>query len=115
MAPKRSRQVVRLESEGDELLKSYPQMAQIFRDVGWFVMYEHHSMLAACQPTSTSSMHLMKKGRGTILSILKFEISITVVRILMLDHAFVQLVVEVSFNGCLQQAQDIVRTGHPYI
>ena len=36
MAPKRSRQVVRLEPEGSELLEAYPQMAQRFRDAGWF-------------------------------------------------------------------------------
>jgi hypothetical protein len=36
MAPKRSGQVVRLEPEGAELLEAYPQMAQRFRDVGWF-------------------------------------------------------------------------------
>ena len=36
MEPKRSRQVVRLEPEGAELLKAYPQIAQRFRDVGWF-------------------------------------------------------------------------------
>jgi hypothetical protein len=36
MVPKRSKQVVRLEPEGAELLEAYPQMAQRFRDVGWF-------------------------------------------------------------------------------
>jgi hypothetical protein len=36
MAHKRSGQVVRLEPEGVELLKAYPQMAQRFRDAGWF-------------------------------------------------------------------------------
>jgi hypothetical protein len=36
IAPKRSRQVVRLELEGAELLEAYPQMAQRFRDPGWF-------------------------------------------------------------------------------
>jgi hypothetical protein len=36
MAPKRSGQVVRLEPEGAELLEAYPQMAQRFRDAGWF-------------------------------------------------------------------------------
>jgi hypothetical protein len=36
MVPKRSGQVVRLEPEGVELLEAYPQMAQRFRDVGWF-------------------------------------------------------------------------------
>jgi hypothetical protein len=46
-------------------------------------------MSAACQPTNTSSMHLMEKGRGTTLSILKFEISINVARILMPYHTFV--------------------------
>jgi hypothetical protein len=72
-------------------------------------------MSAACQPASTSNTHLMEKGRGATLSILKFKISINVVRLLMPDHAFVQVVVEVSFNGCLQQAQDVVRTGHPFM
>jgi hypothetical protein len=37
------------------------------------VMQEHHSMSTACQPANTSSMHLMEKGRGATLSILKFE------------------------------------------
>jgi hypothetical protein len=36
MAPKRSGQVVILKLEGVELLEAYPQMAQIFKDVGWF-------------------------------------------------------------------------------
>ena len=36
MAPKRSGQVVILEPEGFELLEEYPQIAQRFRDVGWF-------------------------------------------------------------------------------
>jgi hypothetical protein len=36
MAPKRRRQVVRIEPEGVELLKDYPQIAQRFKDVGWF-------------------------------------------------------------------------------
>jgi hypothetical protein len=36
MAPKRSGQVVRLEPKGVELLEAYPQMAQRFRDAGWF-------------------------------------------------------------------------------
>jgi hypothetical protein len=36
MAPKRSGQVVRLEPEGAELLEAYPQMAQRFKDAGWF-------------------------------------------------------------------------------
>jgi hypothetical protein len=36
MVPKRSRQVARIELEGAEILESYPQMAQIFRDAGWF-------------------------------------------------------------------------------
>jgi hypothetical protein len=36
MAPKRSGQVVRLEPEGTELLEEYPQMAQRFKDAGWF-------------------------------------------------------------------------------
>jgi hypothetical protein len=36
MAPKRSGQVARIEPEGAELLEAYPQMAQRFRDAGWF-------------------------------------------------------------------------------
>ena len=36
MAPKRSRQVARIEPKGVELLEAYPKMAQRFRDVGWF-------------------------------------------------------------------------------
>jgi hypothetical protein len=34
MAPKRSGQVVILEPEGVEILESYPQMAQRFKDAG---------------------------------------------------------------------------------
>ena len=79
------------------------------------MMQEHRSMSAACQPTSTSNTHLMEKGRGTTLSILKFEISINVVRLLMPDHTFVQVVVEVSFNGFLQKAHNVVKTGHPFM
>jgi hypothetical protein len=44
---------------------------------------------------------LMEKGRGATLSILKFEISINVVRLLVPDHAVVQEVVEVALNGYL--------------
>jgi hypothetical protein len=54
MAPKRSGQIVRLEPEGTELLEAYPQMAQRFKDVGWFEFFttfqghdEHVSMLFA--------------------------------------------------------------------
>ena len=36
MAPKRSRQVVILEPEGDEILEYYPHIAQRFRDAGRF-------------------------------------------------------------------------------
>jgi hypothetical protein len=36
MAPKRSGQVARIEPEGAELLEAYSQMAQRFKDVGWF-------------------------------------------------------------------------------
>jgi hypothetical protein len=36
MAPKRRQQVVRIEPEDAKLLESYPQMAQRFRDDGWF-------------------------------------------------------------------------------
>jgi hypothetical protein len=46
-------------------------------------------MSAACQLASTSNTHLMEKGRGATLSILKFEIPINVVRILIPDHTFV--------------------------
>jgi hypothetical protein len=49
----------------------------------------------------------MEKGRGTTLSILKFEISINVVRLLVPDHAVVQEVVEVSLNGYLQLSPDL--------
>jgi hypothetical protein len=57
----------------------------------------------------------MEKGRGAALSILKFEISINGVSLLIPDHAFVQVMVEVSFNGFLQQSQDVVRTRHPFM
>jgi hypothetical protein len=36
MAPKRSGKVVRLEPEGVEIFKAYPQMAQRFKEAGWF-------------------------------------------------------------------------------
>jgi hypothetical protein len=36
MAPKKSGQIIRLEIEGIELLEAFPQMAQKFKDVGWF-------------------------------------------------------------------------------
>jgi hypothetical protein len=36
MAPKKSGKITRLEPEGIELLESYPQMAQKFKDAGWF-------------------------------------------------------------------------------
>jgi hypothetical protein len=36
MAPKKSGKIIRLEPEGTELLDAYPQMAQRFKDVGWF-------------------------------------------------------------------------------
>jgi hypothetical protein len=36
MAPKKSGQIIRLEPEGTELLEAYPQMAQKFKDAGWF-------------------------------------------------------------------------------
>jgi hypothetical protein len=35
MVPKRSREVVRIEPKGVELLEAYPQMAQRFRDARW--------------------------------------------------------------------------------
>jgi hypothetical protein len=57
----------------------------------------------------------MEKGRGATLSILKFEISINVVRLLMLDHAFVQVVVEVSFNGYLEISLDQSGLRHPFM
>jgi hypothetical protein len=51
MAPKRSGKIVRLEPEGAELLEAYPQMAQRFKDAGWFKFFttfqghdEHVSM-----------------------------------------------------------------------
>jgi hypothetical protein len=50
------------------------------------------SLHVSIMPTRKHIQHaLMEKGRGAALSILKFEISI--VRLLMLDHAFVQVVV----------------------
>jgi hypothetical protein len=52
-------------------------------------MQEHRSMSGVCQPANTSNTHLMEKGSGAALSILKFEISINVVRILMPNDAFV--------------------------
>jgi hypothetical protein len=36
MVPKRSEQVAKIEPEGAKLLEAYPQMAQRFRDAGWF-------------------------------------------------------------------------------
>jgi hypothetical protein len=55
------------------------------------------SLHVSSVPASQHIQHtLMEKGRGTTLSILKFEISINVVRLLMPDHAFVQEVVEVA-------------------
>jgi hypothetical protein len=36
MAPKKSGQITGLEPKGIELLKAFPQMAQKFKDVGWF-------------------------------------------------------------------------------
>jgi hypothetical protein len=36
MAPKRREQVARIEPKSVELLEAYPQMAQRFRDAGWF-------------------------------------------------------------------------------
>jgi len=36
MAPKKSVQISRLEPEGTELLEAFPQMAQKFKDAGWF-------------------------------------------------------------------------------
>jgi hypothetical protein len=72
------------------------------------LMQEHHSTSAVYQSASTSNTHLMEKGRCAPLSILKFEISRG-------DHTSVQEVVEVALNGSLQQAQDVVRTGHPFM
>jgi hypothetical protein len=36
MAPKKSGRITKLEPEGTELLKDFPQMAKNFKDVGWF-------------------------------------------------------------------------------
>jgi hypothetical protein len=36
MAPKKSGQIIRLEPEGTKLLEAFPQMAQKFKDAGWF-------------------------------------------------------------------------------
>jgi hypothetical protein len=49
----------------------------------------------------------MEKGRGAALSILKFEISINVVRLLVPDQAIVQEVVEVALNGYLHLSPDL--------
>jgi hypothetical protein len=55
MAPKRSGQVVILELKGAEILEAYPQMAQIFKDVGWFEFlntfqgYEEHVSMVFSQ------------------------------------------------------------------
>jgi hypothetical protein len=35
MAPNKSGKITRLELEGIELLKAYPQMAHNFKDAGW--------------------------------------------------------------------------------
>ena len=78
-------------------------------------MQENHSTSAACQLANTSSTHLMEKGRGAALLILKFKISINVVRLLMPDHAFVQVVVEVSFNGYLQLSPDQLGLRLPFV
>jgi hypothetical protein len=52
MAPKKSGQIIRLEPEGMKLLEAYPQMAQRFKDAGWFEFFttfqghdEHISMV----------------------------------------------------------------------
>jgi hypothetical protein len=54
MAPKKSGQIIRLDLEGMELVEAYPQMAQKFKDVGWFNFFltfhghdEHISMVFA--------------------------------------------------------------------
>jgi hypothetical protein len=39
MAPKKSGKIIRLEPEGTELLDAYPQMAQRFKDDGWFDLF----------------------------------------------------------------------------
>ena len=36
IAPKKSEKIIRLEPEGTELLDAYSQMAQRFKDAGWF-------------------------------------------------------------------------------
>jgi hypothetical protein len=54
MALKKSGQIIRLESEGTNLLEEYPQMVQRFKDAGWFEFFttfqghdEHISMILA--------------------------------------------------------------------
>jgi hypothetical protein len=54
MAPKKIGQIIRLDPEGTELLEAYPQMAQKFKDSGWFDFFstfhghdEHISMVFA--------------------------------------------------------------------
>jgi hypothetical protein len=60
------------------------------------------SLHVSSVPSNKHIQHaLMEKGRGTALSILKFEISINVVRLLVRDHVVVQELVEVSLNGYL--------------
>jgi hypothetical protein len=39
MAPKRSGKILKLEPEGVEVLEAYPQMAQRFKDIGWFKFF----------------------------------------------------------------------------
>jgi hypothetical protein len=46
------------------------------------MMQEHRSKPAACQPANTSKRAFNGKERGATLSILKFEISIIIVRMI---------------------------------
>jgi len=54
MAPKKGGKIVKIEPEGTELLEVYPQMAQRFKDAGWFEFFttfqrhdKHVSMMFA--------------------------------------------------------------------
>jgi hypothetical protein len=57
----------------------------------------------------------MEKWRGTTLSILKFEISINVVKILIPNHTAIQKVVEVSLDGYLQLSLDLPGLRHLFM
>jgi hypothetical protein len=52
MAPKKSGQIIRLEPEGTEFIEAYPQMAQKFKDAGWFDFFStfhgHDEHISIC-------------------------------------------------------------------